>query len=143
MGIRNDSWFGGGVERFCCGKCTGLAIMNCVEPQFDGSSVVMVCLVVPKMIQLWRRLDLFGSANGWSIGHLVKNAKAGAYKNITIDNWEDIEILCGRDRATSIGVEHMDDAVEVTAEEGENEMNSPIAHHLCQYLLSTSSAAES
>ena len=28
MGIRNDSWFGGGVERFCCGRCTGLAIMN-------------------------------------------------------------------------------------------------------------------
>ena len=27
--------------------------------------VVMVCLVLPKMIRLWRRLDLFGSAGGW------------------------------------------------------------------------------
>ncbi|XP_050266326.1 uncharacterized protein LOC126709988 isoform X2 [Quercus robur] len=52
---------------------------------------------------------------------LQKNAKVGAYKNIIIDNWEDIEILCGRDRATSIGVEHREDAVEVTTEKGENE----------------------
>ena len=66
----------------------------------------------------------------------------GAYKNIIIDNWEDIKILCRRDRATDIGVAHMDDVVEVMAKEGENEVNSPIAHHLCQYLLSTSSAAK-
>ena len=37
-----------------------------------------------------------------------------------IDNLEDIEILCGRDRATGIGVEHMNKVVEVMAEEGEN-----------------------
>ena len=43
--------------------------------------------------------------------------KAGAYKNIAIDNWEDIEILCGRDRAIGIGVEHMNEAVKVMAEE--------------------------
>nr|POE97207.1 hypothetical protein CFP56_72584 [Quercus suber] len=53
-----------------------------------------------------------------------KNAKAGAYINIVIDNWEDIKILCGRDRATGIGVEHMVDVVEVMAEEGENELLS-------------------
>ena len=68
---------------------------------------------------------------------------------IAIDNWEDIEILCGReraieilcgrDRATDIGVEHMDDTIEVTAEKGENEVNYSIAQHSCQYLLSTSS----
>ena len=50
--------------------------------------------------------------------------------------------MCGRDRATSVGVEHMDVAVEVTAKEGENEVNSPIAQHLCQYSLSTISVAE-
>lgn len=33
-------------------------------------AVVMVCLVVPNMIRLWRRLGLFGSAGaGWSSGH--------------------------------------------------------------------------
>ena len=57
---------------------------------------------------------------------LQKNAKAGAYINIVIDNWENIKILCGRDRATGIGVEHMNDVVEVMAEEGENEVNSRI-----------------
>ena len=36
----------------------------------------------------------------------------------------------------------MDVAVEVTAKEGENEVNSPIAQHLCQYLLSTISIVE-
>ncbi|KAK9984252.1 hypothetical protein SO802_033777 [Lithocarpus litseifolius] len=71
-----------------------------------------------------------------------KNAKAGAYKNIAIDNWEDIEILGERDRATGIGVEHMNDAIEVTTEEGENEVISPIAQQPCQYSLSTSSATE-
>ncbi|KAL0008495.1 hypothetical protein SO802_009997, partial [Lithocarpus litseifolius] len=50
-----------------------------------------------------------------------KNAKAGAYINIVIHNWEGIKILCGRDRAIGIGVEHMDDVVEVMAEERENE----------------------
>uniref|UniRef100_A0A7N2N5R3 Uncharacterized protein n=1 Tax=Quercus lobata TaxID=97700 RepID=A0A7N2N5R3_QUELO len=68
--------------------------------------------------------------------------KAGAYKNIAIDNWEDIEILCGRDRAIGIGVEHMNDAVEVMTGEGENEVNSLIAQQPCQYSLSTSSTAE-
>ncbi|XP_075674766.1 secreted RxLR effector protein 161-like [Castanea sativa] len=38
MGMWNDSWFGGGVERFCCGRCTGSAIMNWAEPQFYGGS---------------------------------------------------------------------------------------------------------
>ena len=40
MGIWNDPWFGGsgGVERFCCGRCTGSAVINWVEPQFDGGS---------------------------------------------------------------------------------------------------------
>ena len=33
-------------------------------------AVMMVCLVVPNMIRLWRRLGLFGSAGaGWSSGH--------------------------------------------------------------------------
>ena len=50
----------------------------------------------------------------------------GAYINIVIDNWENIKILYGRDRATGIGVEHMNDVVEVMAEEGENEVNSRI-----------------
>ena len=36
----------------------------------------------------------------------------------------------------------MDVAVEVTAKEGENEVKSPIAQHLCQYLLSTISIVE-
>nr|XP_023923128.1 uncharacterized protein LOC112034547 [Quercus suber] len=71
-----------------------------------------------------------------------KNAKAGAYINIVIDNWEDIKILCGRDRATGIGVEHMVDVVEVMAEEGENEVNSCIVQQPCQHSLSTSSAVE-
>ena len=41
MGIWNDPWFGGGVagvERFCCGRCTGSAVMNWVKLQFDGGS---------------------------------------------------------------------------------------------------------
>uniref|UniRef100_A0A2N9F4X4 CCHC-type domain-containing protein n=1 Tax=Fagus sylvatica TaxID=28930 RepID=A0A2N9F4X4_FAGSY len=38
-----------------------------------------------------------------------------------IDNWEDIVILCGRDRATGVGAEHIDEAIEAMAEEGENE----------------------
>ena len=40
--------------------------------------------------------------------------------------------MCGRDRVTGIGVEHMDDAIEVM-----NDAQQP-----CQHLLSTSSAAE-
>ena len=31
-----------------------------------------------------------------------------------------MEILCGRDRTIGIGVEHMNEAVEVMVEEGEN-----------------------
>ena len=40
MGIWNDPWFGGsgGVEKFCCGRCTGSAVMNWVKLQFDGGS---------------------------------------------------------------------------------------------------------
>ena len=40
MVIWNDPWFGGGggVERFCCGRCTESAIMIWVELQFDGGS---------------------------------------------------------------------------------------------------------
>ena len=49
--------------------------------------------------------------------------------------------MSGRDRATSIG-EHLDDANEVMAEEGENEVNSSIEQQLCWYSLSTSSAVE-
>ena len=66
----------------------------------------------------------------------------GPYKNKVIDNWEDIEILCGRDRATGIGVEYMNEAVEVMAEDGENEVNSPITQQPHQHSVSTSSAAE-
>ena len=73
---------------------------------------------------------------------MLYNAKAGAYKNIAIDNWKDIEIVCGRNRVTGIGVEHIADAVEVMAKEKENEMNSPIAQPPCQYSLSTSSIVE-
>nr|POE97904.1 lysine-specific demethylase jmj25 [Quercus suber] len=32
---------------------------------------------------------------------------------------EDIEILCGRDRATGVGTKYMDDAVEIIIEERE------------------------
>uniref|UniRef100_A0A7N2L2U7 Uncharacterized protein n=1 Tax=Quercus lobata TaxID=97700 RepID=A0A7N2L2U7_QUELO len=32
---------------------------------------------------------------------------------------KDIEILCGRDRATGVGAQYMDDAVEVMTKEGE------------------------
>ena len=66
----------------------------------------------------------------------------GPYKNKVIENWEDIEILYGRDRATGIGVEHMSEAIEVMAEEGENEVNSPITQQPHQHSVSTSSAAE-
>lgn len=59
---------------------------------------------------------------------------------MAIDNWKDIEILCGRNRVTSIGVEHIDDAVEVMAKEKENEMKEQPP---CQYSLSTSFAAVS
>ena len=40
MVIWNDPWFGGGggVERFCCGRCTESAIMIWVQLQFDGGS---------------------------------------------------------------------------------------------------------
>uniref|UniRef100_A0A7N2R3E2 Uncharacterized protein n=1 Tax=Quercus lobata TaxID=97700 RepID=A0A7N2R3E2_QUELO len=79
-------------------------------------------------------MDLRNGMNG-------KNAKVGAYINIVIDNWEDIKILCRRDRATDIGVAHMDDVVEVMAKEGENEVNSRIVQP-CQHSLSTSFAAE-
>ena len=47
---------------------------------------------------------------------LFRSAKAGAYENKVIDNWEDIEILCERDRAIGIGVEQMNEEVKVMAE---------------------------
>ena len=62
----------------------------------------------------------------------------GACKNIIIDT----KILCRRDRATGIVVEHMTDAVEVMIDEGENEVNSPIAQQQCQHSLSTSFVVE-
>ena len=56
-----------------------------------------------------------------------KNNKISCYRNRVIDNWEDIVILCGRDRATGVSTEHIDEAIEAMAEEGENEVNSPNA----------------
>ena len=50
--------------------------------------------------------------------------------------------MCGRDRATSIGVEHMNEAVEVIVEERENEVNSSIIQQPRQYFVSTSSVVE-
>ena len=48
----------------------------------------------------------------------------------------------GGDRTTGIGVEHMNEAIEVMAEEGENEVNSPITQQPHQHFVSTSSAIE-
>ena len=71
--------------------------------------------------------------------NFIENCKSGgACKNIVIDN----KILCRRDRATGIVVEHMNDAVEVMTNEGENEVNSPIAQQPCQHSLSTSFVVE-
>ena len=56
-----------------------------------------------------------------------KNNKASCYRNRVIDNWEDIVILCGRDRATGVSAEHIDEAIEAMTEEGENEVKSPNA----------------
>ena len=56
-----------------------------------------------------------------------KNNKASCYRNRVFDNQEDIVILCGRDRATGVGEEHIDEAIEAMAGEGENEVNSPNA----------------
>ena len=50
--------------------------------------------------------------------------------------------MCGRVRATGIGVEHMHEVVEVMTEEGENEVNSPIKQQPCQHSVSTSSVVE-
>ena len=50
--------------------------------------------------------------------------------------------MCGRDRATGIGVEHMNEAVEVMAEDGENEVNSPITQQPHQHFVSINSATE-
>ena len=52
--------------------------------------------------------------------------------------------MCGRDRATDFGVEHMNETEwnKVMAEEGENELNSPIAQQPCQHSLSISYAVE-
>ena len=50
--------------------------------------------------------------------------------------------MCGRDRAIGIVVEHMNKAVEVIVEEGENEVNSPIRQQPHQHSASTSSAVE-
>ena len=72
-----------------------------------------------------------------------KNAKASAYKNKVINNWEDIEILCRRDRATGIGVKHMNETIEVMAEERENGVNSPIAQQPHLPSVSISSIVES
>ena len=48
----------------------------------------------------------------------------------------------GRDRTTAIGVEHMNEAVEVMAEEGENEVNSPITQQSHQHFVSTGFATK-
>ena len=50
--------------------------------------------------------------------------------------------MCGRDRATGIGVEHMNEAVGVMAKEEENEVNSPITQQPHQHSASTSSVVE-
>ena len=50
--------------------------------------------------------------------------------------------MCERDRTIGIGVEHMNEAVEVMVEEWENEVNSPIAQQPHQHSISTSSASK-
>ena len=50
--------------------------------------------------------------------------------------------MFGRDRTNGIGAELFDDLVELIAEKGQNEVNSPIAQQLWQHLISTSSAVE-
>ena len=50
--------------------------------------------------------------------------------------------MCGRDRATGIRVEYMNDAVEIMDEEGENEVIFPIAQQLCQHSVSIGFAIE-
>ena len=50
--------------------------------------------------------------------------------------------MCERNRTIGIGVEHMNEAVEVMVEEWENEVNSPIAQQPHQHSISTSSASK-
>ncbi|KAK9286201.1 hypothetical protein L1049_014585 [Liquidambar formosana] len=47
---------------------------------------------------------------------------ARGYANKAIENWDDIVILCGKDRATGVGVENCEDSVEEMAEEEEDEV---------------------
>ena len=51
--------------------------------------------------------------------------------------------MCGRDRAIGIGVKHMNETVEVMAEERENGVNSPIAQQPHLPSVSISSTVES
>ena len=50
--------------------------------------------------------------------------------------------MCGRDRATGIRVERMNNAVEIMDEEGENEVIFPIAQQPCQHSVSISFVVE-
>ncbi|KAG8372731.1 hypothetical protein BUALT_Bualt12G0097300 [Buddleja alternifolia] len=57
--------------------------------------------------------------------HLAKShPDAKGLHNKTIDNWDDIVLLCGKDRATGQGAENFEDGAEAMGEEEENEVNS-------------------
>ncbi|KAG8384184.1 hypothetical protein BUALT_Bualt04G0091700 [Buddleja alternifolia] len=55
---------------------------------------------------------------------MVQGNKCDGLHNKTIDNWDDIVLLCGKDRATGQGAENFEDGAEAMGEEEEIEVNS-------------------
>ncbi|KAG8380780.1 hypothetical protein BUALT_Bualt06G0051600 [Buddleja alternifolia] len=56
--------------------------------------------------------------------YVESHPDAKGLHNKTIDNWDDIVLLCGKDRATGQGAENFEDGAEAMDEEEENEVNS-------------------
>ncbi|XP_073125482.1 uncharacterized protein [Henckelia pumila] len=61
--------------------------------------------------------------NSWN-GYIESHPEAKRMQNRVIENWNDIVLLCGRDRATGLGVETHDKGANAMEEDEENEVNS-------------------
>ena len=63
------------------------------------------------------------------ISFVQTNSEARGMQNKVIENWDDIVLLCGKDRATGEGAETYEDGLEAMATEEENEVESaPMVH---------------
>ncbi|KAK9286114.1 hypothetical protein L1049_014495 [Liquidambar formosana] len=56
------------------------------------------------------------------VDYVESHRDARGYANKAIENWDDIVILCGKDRATGAGAKNCEDDTEAMAEEEEDEV---------------------